>query len=530
MARILGLDLGAHSIKAVLLETSFRGASIASTSELARGAALDPQLLIEHLRVNGQLHADQIIVAVPGASVATQHLALPFADARRIEATLGFEVESLLPYDLDEVTYDHQVLSAAEGKSELLVGTAQTAEVAELLAGLKGVGLDPRVVTSSALAYQNILCAPSSAGSAAALATREAREVEAILDLGHERTSLCVGASPDRLECARTFLGGGPDQTRALAAEFEVSLDDAQAWKEQEGDVSDTAPEGAEIARARDALKRALAPIVREVRATLRANDARFHSQLRRIHLAGGTARLKGIAPFLAAALGVEVVPLSFSSQNVNLSLGAREQALFAEAYALSLQGQGALRGHRFNLRKGALAFKGDLDYLRGKLSRLGAFALVLAALAGTSMGLRWHNVQKREQAIDGELFEMTKRILGQGQKNYDIALNLLRGTSSAGAQLPAVSAVDLFGALTESAQKMNVKLEEVDAQLERIKVRGETAGFDGVDQLVGALEAVDCFREVKRNKVQKSRDGSKIIFELDIRVSCAPAPAGKPS
>lgn len=527
MARILGLDLGAYSIKAILLETTFRGTAIVARSELRRDEGFDFEKLVAHLRTNGELGADQVILAAPGASIATQHLELPFTDARRIEATLGFEVESLLPYDIDEVTYDHQLLSTEGGKSQLLVGTARTAEIAELLERLRAVGLDPRVVTSSALAYQNILCAGQAGQGARGQASGDAGgAVEAILDIGHERSSLCVGVAPGRLECARTFIGGGRDLTRALASEFGVSMDDAQAWKEREGDVSDEAPADAEFLRARDALRRALAPILREIRATLRANDARFHSPIRRLLLAGGTAGLGGLGEFLSRELGVDVQPLAFASQNASLPFDSRAQALYAQAYALSLQGQGTLRGHRFNLRKGALAFKGDLDYLKGKASRLGIFALILFALAGISMGLQWQNLSSRERAIDGELFEMTKRILGQGQKNYDIALNLLRGAGSVQAQLPAVSALDLFTELTESAQKASVKLEEVDAQLERIKVRGETAGFDGVDRLVGVLEAVDCFKEVKRNKVQKSRDGSKIIFELDIRVLCAAAPA----
>ena len=516
MARILGLDLGAHSIKVVLLETTFRGASIAARSELERDDGFDFSRLIAHLRMHNEMGADQIIVAAPGASVATQHLSLPFTDARRVEATLGFEVESLLPYDIDEVTYDHQLLSIDGGKSELLVGSARTQEIASLLAELKAVGLDPRVVTSSALAYQNILCQPTRGDGA--VATEGA---DAILDIGHERTSLCVGTGAGRLLGARTFMGGGRDLTRAVAAEFNVSLEDAQTWKEREGDVSDEAGSDPQFSRARDALRRALAPLLREIRATLRANEARFHCPVRRLFLAGGTSRLGGLDRYLSQELGLEVTPLAFGEQDMAVSFSAAEQTLYAQAYALALQGQGTLRGHRFNLRKGALSFKGDLDYLKGKTSRLGAFALVLAVLAIASMGLEWRAAASREQAIDDELFNMTKRILGQGQKNYDIALNLLRGAGSAQAQLPKVSALDIFTELTESAQKAEVRLEEVEAQLERVKVRGETAGFDGVDRLVGVLEAVECFKEVKRNKVQKSRDGSKVVFELDIRVSC---------
>jgi general secretion pathway protein L len=46
------------------------------------------------------------------------------------------------------------------------------------------------------------------------------------------------------------------------------------------------------------------------------------------------------------------------------------------------------------------------------------------------------------------------------------------------------------------------------------------------VDQLVGALKGFKCFQEIKRGKVQKNKDGSKVTFDLDIRVQCESAKA----
>ncbi len=519
MARILGLDLGAGSIKAVLLESSLRRLSVSARGEFPRDGELDFTALAAGLKASGMAHADQIIVSVPGTSVATQHLNLPFADARRIEATLGFEVEAALPYDIAETAWDHQVLSVNEGKSEILVGCAPSGEVAGLLDGLKTAGLDPRVVTSSALAFQNLF---SASGKRKGGADADAAQPQAILDIGMERTSLCVCQPGGNLLCARTFPGGGRDLTRAIAAAFDVSLEDAEAWKKTEGSLlppADGAAEDAGAVKARGALAKALSPIVREIRATLRASEVRFHISPSKIHLAGGTSYLLGISQFLTEQLGIEVMPLELpGTEELGLVGDGRH---FALAVSLALQGAGGLRGHRFNLRKGALAFKGDMDFLKGKTSRIGIFALVLAVLAGTAMGLEWSNVKKREKAIDDELFAMTKKVFGQGQRNYDVALNMLKGNSTAGTQLPTVSAVDIFGFLVDGAQKADVKLEETKAELERVSLRGETGGFDGVDRLVSQLEAVPCFREVKRNKVQKSRDGSKIIFELDVRVAC---------
>lgn len=525
MARILGLDLGARSVKALLLESSFRGFAVRSFTEVRLDEESGLAGALAALQAGKHLAADQVVVAVPGCSVATHVLTLPFVDARRIEQTIGFEVEAQLPYDLADVVFDYQVLEARDGKSDVLVGTVRNEQLAELVATLREAGVDPRVVTTSALAYQNVFAA--GLGTAFAPAAGAEASVEAIVDLGHERTSICIGRLGGGLEYARAFVGGGRELTRAVAAEFKVSLADAEAWKENEGDVTLEADTPAEMERAAAALLRGLAPVVREIRSTIRAHFARFHRPVTRLWITGGTSRLKGLAAMLSRELGVEVLELDAIPGNGGSPVPREARALAAQAFGLAVRGHGMARGGRFNLRKDAFAFKGDLDYLRGKVSRLAAFAAVLALLAGAYAASQLHVLGKREKALDDALCEMTTRVIGQCQKDYLVALSLLKGSGSPTASLPAVSSLDLFAELTNRAQKTTVKLKEVEVQLERIRLRGETESFDGVDQLVGALGDYPCFDEIKRGKVQRSRDNSKVEFDLDIHVDCSKDGAG---
>ena len=93
MARILGLDIGARTVKALLLESSLRGFAVRAYHE----APIDEQAglagALTALQAGKQLAADQVVVAVPGAAVATHLLTLPFTDLKRIDSTIGFEVE-----------------------------------------------------------------------------------------------------------------------------------------------------------------------------------------------------------------------------------------------------------------------------------------------------------------------------------------------------------------------------------------------------------------------------------------------------
>jgi general secretion pathway protein L len=516
MARIVGLDIGARWVKALKLESSFRGFAVSGFAQVKVEGEGGVKAALASLRQGGHLAGDQVVVAVPGCAVATHLIAMPFADPRRIEATLGFEVEGQLPYDLAEVTYDWQVLQTKDGKSDVLVGTARNEELANLLALLAEVGVDPRVITTSALAYQPLL-AQRLLGDARPAPDQGA---EAILDIGHERTSICV-TGPGGLEYARTFALGGKELTRAIANEFKVSFVDAEAWKDNEADVALGPDTPAEVERAAGALLRGLAPLLRELRATLRAHSARFRTPLARIYLAGGTAKLKGLDALLARELSVEVKRLEPVPPEGAQALGEGAHPGGALAFALAIRGHGAARAARFNLRKGAFAFKGDLDYLKGKASRLAAFAAVLTLLSAVLIWAQFRALSARESAYDSVLCQLTSKVLNQCQKDYLVALSILKGKSSPVASIPVYSALDLFSELAVRAQSVKVKLEETEVQLDRVRLRGETESFEGVDQLVGALKGFKCFQEIKRGKVQKDKSGAKVLFDLDIRVQC---------
>ena len=225
-------------------------------------------------------------MALPGPSLATHAFTLPFTDPKRIAATLPFEVEGELPFELSQVVFDHQVTRRRANATDLIVGLVRREELSELLKLLAARGLDPRVVTHPAIAYQNLFLGAPERFEVAPGAT------VAVLDLGHRRTSVAVGRPAEGVLFARTFPGGGHDLSGALAAEFQVPFVEAEAWKERDGSL---VPGGtAEHERARVALLHALAPIVRQTRATLKAASGRDHLPVARLLLAGGHGAAPG--------------------------------------------------------------------------------------------------------------------------------------------------------------------------------------------------------------------------------------------
>ncbi|HZA15002.1 MAG TPA: pilus assembly protein PilM, partial [Myxococcaceae bacterium] len=497
MARILGLDLGSHSVKAILFETSIRAyrthlvAAVKRAAEGDRGETLRAavrQLFAEH-----SLQADQVVVALPSPTLATHVITLPFADPRRIEQTLPFEIEAQLPFDLASVVFDYQLASQQEKKSELLVGVVRKEELSGLLQLLSEVNVDPRIVTHPGIAYQNVLAQLEPAA--------DAPNPVAIVDIGHERISVAIGPPGGPVEFARTFSGGGRDLTRALAAEFQVPLPDAEAWKLDHGALA-SAVQGGDAERAAGAFVRGLQGVLRELRQTFKAHAGRSRRQVGRVYLCGGTAALRGIEEQLASDLSVPTerlrLPLELATQAPEA-----DHPKLAQAYALALRGHASgAKAPRFNFRRGEFAFKGDFDYARGRIGRLAAFAGALLLLLIVSGIVRNSVLARREQQVDDRLCETTQRVLGACERNYDRALNMMHGTGSPAADVPRLSAVALTAELTQRIPRdVNVTLDQLEVALDRISLRGLADSNKQVDTLTSALRSFRCFKEVAQRR-----------------------------
>ncbi|MCU0696143.1 MAG: pilus assembly protein PilM [Myxococcaceae bacterium] len=519
MARVLGLDLGSHTVKAVVLETTLRGFQVKSytmapvPTEGERPARLEAALA--QLLAQGPLTADSVVVAVPGVSMATHSLALPFSDVKKVEAALAGEVADQLPFELDEAVYDYQATETKVGEvkgAQVLVGVLKKQELAGLLDQLKASKLDPRIVTHPGLTYQNVL---------ATLPAADVDEAVAVLDLGHERCSLAIGKSGGPVDFARTFIGGGLALTKALAAEFQIPLPEAQTWKEAHGAVGGEVV-GPDAERAAGAFMRALQPVIRELRASLKSYAAKMRRPVTRLLLCGGTAKLLGLAGQLERDLSIptSLVTLPADTQGA-LGLNAGPEAV--QAWALALRGQATgAKAPRFNLRRGEFAFKSDFDFAKDKLGQLVAFGVVLLVLLVASGIARNTILERREKQIDQVVCDTTTRILGKCERNFDIAENLLAGKESPAAGVPKRSAVTLLAEVSQRIPADSpVVLDRVTVDLDRIELVCNAPSVKQMEDMITALKTYKCFKEISEGKVEKTKDGSKVSFRLDVKVEC---------
>jgi general secretion pathway protein L len=195
-----------------------------------------------------------------------------------------------------------------------------------------------------------------------------------------------------------------------------------------------------------------------------------------------------------------------------------------AQALALALRGHASgAKAPRFNLRRGEFAFKSDFDFMREKLGQIAAFAAVLFVLLIAGGMVRNAVLERREKQIDALFCEVTQRILGKCERDPTIAVALLKGEGgTAAAGIPTRSASSILAELTSRVPpEMKVTFDQIIVDLDRVSVRCEASDSKEMEDLIGELKKYKCFHTITEGKLEKSKDGSKVSFRLEIQVEC---------
>jgi type IV pilus assembly protein PilM len=274
----VGLDLGNETIKRVRLKSSFRSVELVdyTEAEMPQDDRPFPERVAEALsQFGGNGQSELLATALPGNVVSVRNLELPFTDSKRISQTIGFELESLIPFSMDQIVFDYlQLAKTSRGTSQMMAALCQVEQMERWLATLQAAGMDPRLVGADCLAYSSL---------AEYLPPAEDTR-QAIVDIGHRLTSVCV-LGPAGVEFGRTLSFGGQDATTRLAETFGVDRQEAELGKhrgafiETEARSADT-PEQVQIS---DTLRKSVDLLVRELRQTLTTHRSLTGQQIGQI-------------------------------------------------------------------------------------------------------------------------------------------------------------------------------------------------------------------------------------------------------
>lgn len=336
----IGLDIGTSGVRAAELSFSKGQVTLEKFGQVALpdgavrdGEVVDPDAVaaaIKQLWAHTKFSSKRVVIGVANQKVIVRQVDVPWMPADELKKSLGYQMQDFVPMPIDQAVLDFhplEELAGANGARVLrgLLVAASRDMVNSSLEAVQKAGLSPVMVDLTSFAVIRSLADTDHLGMGA--------PVEALVDVGARVTNIVVhqGGVP---RFVRILLMGGQDVTDAVAERMGVPQEQAEAMKQQLGFGGAT--ESLDTQAASRVIEAVGSAFVDEVRGSLDYYLASSgSSQITRLVLTGGGARLNGLAARLQAMtrVGVEIgSPLN--SLQVGRTGLSPEQIAFVEPLA----------------------------------------------------------------------------------------------------------------------------------------------------------------------------------------------------
>jgi len=305
---MVGIDIGSHAIKAVLLSQGDEGYVLEDyvIEALPRGALVDREIqdietvgnVIAKIRKKISLSVKFAAAAVSGQTVITKII---YMDATLSEEELANQIEieadNLIPYPLDEVSLDFESLDVNKSdptKIDVLLSAARTESIEARVAALEYGGFEAKVIDVESYAVSRTfnLCLP--------MLPNDAKDkMVAIVDIGANMTLFSVSNAGKNVY-SRDQIFGGEQYTRSIIAYYNQSFEEAEAAK-----VNGDLPPNYYI----EVLSPFHTILVQQVRRAIQIFlTSSGYEKVDYLVISGGTALLDGIQELLTAELAIYTV------------------------------------------------------------------------------------------------------------------------------------------------------------------------------------------------------------------------------
>ena len=270
--------------------------------------------------------------AVAGSAVITKLIPMPAdLDEDEMESQIELEAVNYIPYPIEEVNLDYEVLGPMPGNAEMvqvLLAASRSENVETRASALELGGLTARVMDVEAFAIENAF------GLLSETLNLSRDSVVAMVDVGATMTTLNILRNGRSLY-SREQVFGGKQLTDEVMRRYGLSYEEAGLAKRQGG-----LPESYEI-EVLEPFKEALVQQISRLLQFFYAGSE--FNRVDQIVLAGGCASIAGVAEMVEEQLGV---PTIVANPLAQMTLGPRVQAhaLAQDAPALMIAAGLAMR------------------------------------------------------------------------------------------------------------------------------------------------------------------------------------------
>ncbi len=520
--KIIGLDIGSHSIKAAELHRTFRGFELIGFHEkvISREGETAPsdavsQALAE-LFGEGNIAGDIVITSIAGHQVSARIIKLPFSDRKKMDQVIPFEVEGYTPFNIEEMVVSYHIVKVEEGGAQVMAFLVKKDVLRDHLEALERANISPKIVDLDVLALY----------SASSFMDKGIEGAFSIADIGASKTSICI-ISGGHLSMVRSLPFGGEAITRDLQMELGFSREEAEEGKIHHGIILEEGRESEEEKRFSKCIASALSPLIREMKQTFHSYNADHHEVVRRIFLCGGTSALRNLIPYLSRELGVDAEQLNVLEAPYNkLDMGSVPAGLIPHGLGLGLRGVGNGGLSQVNFRKDEFAFQREIQEIKGKILSGGILMLVLLLLVSFDFYLKLNTKQRHYENLNAEIrrvFTSTlpeiKNIVNEVQQMRSKIEEAKKGSLlfSEGGD-GDMSALDLMREITlRIPEDVKVDIKDLAIDRERVGITGETDSFESVDKIRAGFQEFAGFKRVALTHAKVGKKGDIVEFKFSI-------------
>lgn len=325
-AHLFGLDIGRTFIKVVQVEGPANKMKLVAASSLPTpGEGLKTEIksqlkqVAEAIKIcvkNSKINGNNCAVSLVESQAVTRLIELPNLTDKELSAAINFEADQYIPLPIKDVNLRYKVITRpgpdTGGKMKVLLIAASKRVIEKYLEVVKIAGLNLRAIETESSALARALASPSDPSSL-------------IVSMGAVSTDLVL-VSGGNVYFTRSVATGGLSLTRAIMAEFNLTLNQAEQYKMSYGILEDKLS-----GKIASTLKPILDLVITEILKAIEFTRTHLgEQQLYRIIICGGGAYLPGLAEYITEKTSVEV------------SLGDPWANFVKEGLILKIPGQGS--------------------------------------------------------------------------------------------------------------------------------------------------------------------------------------------
>jgi type IV pilus assembly protein PilM len=303
---VVGLDIGSSAVKAVELKTAGRAFKVVAygreplpADSIVDGAIIDGAAVadtIKRLFEKRKIRTKDVAASLSGNAVIVKKITLPLMTEAELAESIYWEAEQYIPFDIQDVNLDYQVLErgepGAKSTMEVLLVAAKKEKIADYTGVIAQAGRTAVVLDVDAFALQNAYEVNYGV---------EAGAVVVLLNVGASATTINI-LNGEQSVFTRDIPIGGNAYTEALQRELNLPYESADGLKRG------VDAEGASFDDARPVLRAVSENVMLEIQKTFDFYNASAASdRVDRIVVSGGASRAEGFTEMLAERFNAPV-------------------------------------------------------------------------------------------------------------------------------------------------------------------------------------------------------------------------------